>query len=103
MHWFVDPRQPVALQVVRRLTRPGEPVHPVSGSIDPDWARTHFQQAIARGASIAGVASMADAFVLGQLASDAGWRVVASQAVPTRGARPALYAWCFMPGPCAQP
>lgn len=101
VHWWVDAQRPVALQAVQRLARLGEPVHALPARLAPDWAAERLAQAQAEGAAVAGVASMADAFVLRQLALDAGWRIAALQVAPASANSPALVSWRFQPPPQA--
>lgn len=95
VQWWVDAQRPVARQAVSRLARPGEPVHALPATLAPDWAAQRLAQAQAQGAAVAGVASMADAFVLRQLALDAGWRIAALQVAPASAHSPALVSWRF--------
>lgn len=95
VHWVVDVGQEVALQAVRRMARTGEPIYALPGPIEPAWVREQFEKALTDKATLAGVATMADTFVLHQLARDSGWCVLATQAASATRAHPALCSWRF--------
>lgn len=75
VHWFVGAGQQASLGAVQRQARAGDAVRALPARFDPAWAAEQLQRARAQGAEVAAVVSAGDAFLLGQIARDAGWRV----------------------------
>jgi hypothetical protein len=75
IHWLVDRRHSASVAFADTTARQGQTVHTLPATIGPRWSDALFQQLNAEAASLSGMSTMADYFVLSQLASDAGLRV----------------------------